>query len=128
MGSLLFDYLLDSPLFEAGAEEEAFGRISDVEISRHLRNYRDFVLKNIGPLHQEAHSNSSNLRILAPQEEVGVDLLRHLAFYVQQFLLKDPLFPLTVELREVDRVKSKLSKLELEALNRRRLVKAITYL
>jgi hypothetical protein len=128
MGSLLFDYLLDSPLFGAGNGEEPLGGISDADIRRYLRDYRDFVLKNIATLHREAQGDGSSLRVLAPQSDISIDLLRNLSLYVQQFLLKDPIFPFTVEPRDVDREMGKLFNWRAQPLNRVSLAKAIRYL
>jgi len=128
MGSLLFDYLLDSPLFEADNEGDSLRGIPDADVMRYLRDYREFVLKNIATLHQEAQGNSSDFRVLAPQREISIGLLRNLSLYVQQFLLKDPLFPLTVEPKEVDRKVGKLFNWREQPLDRGSLAKAIRYL
>jgi hypothetical protein len=128
MGTLLFDYLLDSPLFEAGSAKEPFAGSSDADILLYLRDYRDFVLKNIDTLNQEAQGNDSSLRILAPQDEISIDLLRNLSLYVQQFLLRDPLFPFTDEPREVDLASSKVFHYRVKSLSRHRLAETIKYL
>ena len=128
MGSLLFDYLLGSPLFEIRGTEDLFAGISEADLRRHLRDYREFTLKNLSSLHNEVKSDSSHLKILAPPSEVSIDLLTNLAFYVQQFLLRDPLFPFTVEPDEIDRVTDKFFNWSERCLNRESLVRAINYL
>lgn len=92
MGSILYDFLDDSVLFAERNIENSFRNISDKELFTELQRYREFCLENMSALADEIESTDSNLRVFSGVEELPISLLKQSAFYVEQLVLRDPLF------------------------------------
>ncbi|MGA2715606.1 MAG: hypothetical protein ABSG41_21105 [Bryobacteraceae bacterium] len=94
MGSLTFDFLTDSFLFRDDLIDQQFASIPVSEIERELDRYREFCITNQAALMADVDGESSNLTIYAP-ERVSLPDLTQAALYVHQYVLQDPLLPLT---------------------------------
>ena len=92
MGSILYDFLDDSFLFAEKNIQNSLCDISDAELSAELQRYRDFCLKTMPVLAGEIESTQSDLRVFSGIEDLPINLLKQSAFYVEQFVLYDPLF------------------------------------
>lgn len=128
MGSIVFDFLTESFLFDENRIESAFAGQSDDEINAELRRYREFCLAHLGELEQEALRSKSALRVFAGVQRVSLRTLKQSAFYVEQYVLPDPLFVLTSESTHLDEgVRSYLGFQE-RTLNRAELATVLRYL
>lgn len=95
MGTKVFDFLSDSFLFDDALISDQFGGVTEREILKELRRYREFCLSSAAELEQEASSNTSNLKLFSGVKHVDLGLLKQSAFYIEQHVLYDPLFELT---------------------------------
>jgi hypothetical protein len=94
MGSLTFDFLTDSFLFRDDLIDQQFESVPESEIERELERYREFCITNQAALMADVDGESSSLTIYAP-ERVNIPDLTQAALYVHQYVLQDPLLPLT---------------------------------
>lgn len=95
MGTKVFDFLSDSFLFNDARIRDQFSGVTEGEILKELRRYREFCLSSAAELEREASSNTSNLKLFSGVRRVDPKLLKQSAFYVEQHILYDPLFELT---------------------------------
>jgi hypothetical protein len=95
MGTKVFDFLSDSFLFDDALIRDRFSGVTEGEILKELRRYREFCLSSTAELEREASSNTSNLKLFSGVKRVDLRLLKQSAFYVEQHVLYDPLFELT---------------------------------
>lgn len=95
MGAKAFDFLSDSFLFDDALIRDRFSGITEAELLKELRRYREFCLSSAAEIEQEASSNTSNLKLFSGVKRVDIRLLKQSAFYVEQHILYDPLFELT---------------------------------
>ena len=95
MGSIVYDFLTESFLFNESAIEDNFHSFTENEIKSELRKYREFILKNIENIEQEIINNVSELKVLSSVRKVSLNHLKQSSFYIEQYILNDPLFPFT---------------------------------
>jgi hypothetical protein len=92
MGTVLFDYLADSIFFD----EQALSAAKDDELAGELARYRDFTFENLDELSREVYARQSATKIFTGAgRPIDLKLLKQGAFYIEQFVLDDPLFRLT---------------------------------
>lgn len=94
MGSLLFDYLHDTPLFDAARLADQFSALSDAELLKELERYREFVDNHIEALRKEVTDTPGALKLVAEGGRAGRTLLTQTAWYAHQFILHDPVYGL----------------------------------
>lgn len=134
MGTKAFDFLSDSFLFDAARIRDQFSGVTESEILKELRRYREFCLSSAAEIEQEVASNTSNLKLFSGIKMVRPDLLRQSAFYVEQHILYDPLFEMTSwRPPSESEDKGALGKLlglpgQDSSLDREKLSKIVTYL
>src|ERR1041385_6047187 len=108
MGTKTYDFLTESFLFDDSLLADQFSTISTDELKKELRKYRDFCLAHVTELEQELHSKQPTLRLFSSNGQLRLDLLTRSAFYVQQYVLPDPLFDLTYEKGQIHQAYDKL--------------------
>lgn len=92
MGSITYDFLADSILFDQNEIDTNFKSLSDNQIENLLVDYRSHCLKNLAELQLEVVNNKSSLKVLSGIEKVNYQMLKQGALYFDQFVIYDPLF------------------------------------
>jgi len=93
MGSLTFDFLKSSLLFDEDHLADAFSRIPVARLEQELQRYREFCADQRDALVEEVAKSGSRFRIFPGIErDIDFDLLKQSALYVEQFVFDDPLF------------------------------------
>ncbi len=129
MGSILFDFLTESVLFDPANLEDQYVGLSDSEIAGVLQRYREFCLSHREELLAEAVGTESGFHVFPGTHSVHLNLLKQSALYVERYVLSDPLFPLTEQEKPYDRaMRSYLGHEGPHRPDRARLAKAITQL
>ena len=128
MGSLLYDYLTESPLFEEALYDDDFGEYSDDQLRTELDRYRDFCLKNLSALTDDAINGRSILRVFAGVGRVDIATLKQSALYIHQHVVPDPLFPFTEARSNMADAMGRYLGVPGASLDRRGLVGALQYL
>jgi hypothetical protein len=129
MGSILFDFLTESVLFESDHLEDKYVALPDRELTEALQGYRDFCLSHREELIAEAVGTRSGLRVFPGTHWVDPNLLKQSALYVERFILSDPLFPLTEQEKPSNRaMRSYLGHENPHRLDRARLAEAVAQL
>src|SRR5947208_2779731 len=100
MGSKTYDYLTESLLFDSSLIHDQFKSVSEEDLKRELRSYREFCLSSADELEREVVQTRSNLKVFAGVNHTPLSLLKQSAFYIHQYVLYDPLFALTQESSE----------------------------
>jgi hypothetical protein len=106
MGSHLFDFLTESFLFRQDLIAEEFAQTPVSEIEKELRSYREFCIKNRAEMFTESASGGSSLTLYDP-EHLSLRELTQAAFYVDRYILKDPLLRFTETRSESAKVLAK---------------------
>ena len=128
MGSVTYDFLTESLLFDASLMEEQFQTIPDGELRKELQKYRDFCLQHTAELEQELHKDPSALKLFSANENLHLNFLLQSAFYIQQYVLPDPLFALTYEKGPIHQTYNKLFGMPDKGINKSKLTEVVRYL
>ncbi|MBK1990164.1 hypothetical protein A0J48_021990 [Sphaerospermopsis aphanizomenoides BCCUSP55] len=127
MGSQTFDFLTESFLFRDDFINDNFRTISEQEILQELDKYREFCLSKKSEIEEEVIKNTSNLNMLSGMEMPDLSLLKQSAFYVNQYIINDPIFSLGYRENEFTTAfKSSLGIIE-EPLDRSTLSQVVSY-
>jgi hypothetical protein len=70
VGSILYDYLTESILFNSENVGNSFANLTDGVLLRELQGYRDFCIRNLPELETEATSAGSLLRVFSGRRGV----------------------------------------------------------
>lgn len=95
MGSLIYDFLNESLLFDESLLQSKFKGISEVRLAKELEDYREHVTEHLDDLRDEIGTDAATLRLFGSREHFSPERLRQTAFYLDQIVLPDPLFPMT---------------------------------
>jgi hypothetical protein len=128
MGSLTYDFLTESFLFSDDLITEQFKTVSDSELERELRRYREFCLSRETELFSEIRSHPSDLNVFAGLERVSIEHLAQSALYLHQYAINDPLVSLASEKSEYSEAMRKLQGFQPESLDREDLVRRLMFL
>lgn len=129
MGSVAYNFLADSFLFNQSYIDNQYKNISENELKQELKNYRDFLLTNLTESEREILNNPSNLKLYTGTTQPLLSLLTQSAFYLDQVVITDPLFPFTHEMSETAQTINTFFGIKQEnTLNRTRLLNAVKYL
>lgn len=127
MGSVIYDFLTESLLFDNNLISDKFRGVDEQELFKSLEDYREFVLSSLKTIEEEAKENESSTKIFSGRR-TSLDLLKQAAFYVDQFIVPDPLFSLTVKPSQINenmRQYLKMSKIKIDRVS---LASAVAYL
>lgn len=127
MGSLVYDFLTQSFLFDDSNLREGFKSVSESDLRKELTAYRDFILKNIAAIEGEILDCKSELKLLSGIKKLPYHKLIQSAFYVEQYILYDPLFPFTREESDTSKVYMEFLKAD-ESFDISGLVDTLKYL
>lgn len=126
MGSILFDFLTESVLFDPTHLEDEYRNLPDKEIEEILQRYREFCLSHREELVAEAVGKNSGFRVFPGTHLPDPRLLKQSALYVERYVLSDPLFPLSQTERSYDRtMRSYFGHDDPHRLDRTRLAAAV---
>jgi hypothetical protein len=128
MGSILFDFLTESLLFNPVHVDEQFRTVAEEDLAKELANYREFCLAHLLELQGEASSPSSILRVYAGEHRTSIATLKRSAFYVEQYVLPDPLFPLTRPSTAFSEAFKESLSIPAKGIDREALAEAVKYL
>jgi hypothetical protein len=132
MGSVTYNFLADSILFDDNEINKLYSSLNDNQLENILIDYRSHCLANIDDLTKEVTENKSSLKVLSSIEKMPFKTLKQSALYFDQFIIYDPLFPLTNPKGEATNVMSEYLGYQKNGLNRSeiaetaKLLKAIT--
>lgn len=128
MGTVTYDFLTESLLFDESLIENRFHRLEEDRLRRELQAYRDFCISHLDTIEEEASQKKSNIKIFSALDRTDLDLLKQAAFYVDQFILPDPIFPLTYKGGEVLKTMRSYLKMSDKTIDRNRLSLELAYL
>jgi len=103
MGSLLFDFLNDSLLFDDERLAENFSGVDDGRLTVELVRYRDHVMSMVADIEEQSKAGDGELAVLGNAQLSSVGELTKAAFYFDTVVLTDPLFSLVPPSKEVAR-------------------------
>lgn len=95
MGSIVFDFLTESFLFDQKSIINDYQDISDNQLAKELELYRNFILNKIDQIREEVILNNSTLKVFSSMEKIPLNTLKSAALYLDQFVLDDPIFALS---------------------------------
>ncbi|WP_412464379.1 hypothetical protein [Flavobacterium mekongense] len=95
MGSVTYNFLAESLFFHEKSIENNFAYESDERIEKELQGYRKHCIDNYEELIREIVERDSFLKVFSSSSETPINLLKQTSLYVDQFIIKDPLFKLT---------------------------------
>lgn len=93
MGSVVFDFLNDSFLFDIALQNDNYSSVSEDDLKKELGRYREYTLSNVGSIHGEITAIDYQLRVFGAQDYFSVAHLMQTAFYLDQVVLLDPILP-----------------------------------
>ncbi len=93
MGSIIYDFLTESFLFDQSRYDDEFKGLSDRDLIDELQRYREFCITRLDEITGEAVESPTAMRVFAGLKEVGFQTLKQSALYIHQYVLPDPLFP-----------------------------------
>ena len=128
MGTILYDFLRDSVLFNEERLSDRFAGLTDAQLRRELAQYRTFCLANIDTLTGEIPSSRPNSVVFSGSRRPSVQQLKRTGLYVERHVIDDPLFPFTREAGEIGRTAARHLGYAEAALNRRELCEALQFL
>lgn len=107
MGSITFDFLTESFLFRDDLLSERYSNISEAEIRKELQKYREHCTEYLSQLIEEVRASKMPLKVFRGKDrKPTLAQLRQSAFYLDQYVLDDPLFRLTEPTSETKKVMS----------------------
>jgi len=124
MGSITFDFLAESILFDDEEIESQFLSLKDSDLEKVLDDYRQHCLKNIEDLTKEITENNSSLKVLSSIEKMPYNLLKQSALYFDQFIIYDPLFKFTHTENEASKVVTQYLGFQKNKIDRTELAKS----
>jgi hypothetical protein len=126
MGTIIYDFLTESMLFDDTNIENKYSSISDSVLRRELSRYREHVLSNHDELLSEIISKNSSLKIFGEKDYFSIQNLMQTALYFDQVVLPDPIFPFTEEDSDVsDNLKNLIGFSSDRCINKHRLLEAV---
>lgn len=125
MGSIIYDFLTESFLFDQTRYDDCFKSISDRDIVHELQKYREFCVKRLDEITSEAVGVPTAMRVFAGLKEVGFQTLKQSALYIHQYVLPDPLFPFSEKRPNISGPTSSLLGYKNSDLDRGALVAAL---
>lgn len=128
MGSVIYDFLTESLLFDDKLISDEFRCVDERLLLKSLEDYRDFVLSSLPAIEEEAKEDRSSTKIFSGSPRTGLDLLKQAAFYVHKFIIPDPLFPLTEKPGQLYDNMRELLNINKTRVNRLHLTSAVRYL
>lgn len=95
MGSITYNFLADSILFDEKAIQSKYSSLNDNQLEAVLQNYRSHCLKNLDEMVKDVKTKKSSLKVMSTIDQIPFDNIKQGALYFDQFIISDPLFALT---------------------------------
>jgi len=95
MGSVIYDFLNASVLFDEGHLENAFSAISDADLRKELSRYCNHIESNLTQIREDATADQQQFSIVGSREFFNLERLAQTALYVDVVALPDPLLQYT---------------------------------
>ena len=95
MGSLAYNFLTESILFDEDNLNTSFKSISENILLSELEKYRNYILANSESLLEDIRNFDSSLKVFSTIDKIPQDTLIQSALYIEQFIIDDPLFKFT---------------------------------
>jgi hypothetical protein len=125
MGSVTYNFLADSLLFDEGRLEDSFAGVTDGELEAELQRYCGFCEEHAEELFSEVDNHHSSLVVLSDESLDTVNLAQA-ALYVNQYLFHDPILELLNKPIEATRVMNEyLGMKSSDGLDRAKMVKIL---
>ena len=129
MGSITYNFLANSLFFHKNSLANDFTNENDERIERELQDYRKHCIDNYDELIKEIIERDSFLKVFSSSDETPINLLKQTSLYVDQFIIKDPLFNLTDIQSEMTTITAKYLGYQNEGkIDRKKLKKAASFL
>ncbi|MGK3981497.1 hypothetical protein WME99_00560 [Sorangium sp. So ce136] len=128
MGSILYDFLTESMLFDEERIQSRFADIPDAELRRELARYREHCLANLDELRRELADEAQALRVFSGPGRISKDDLARGALYLDTYVLDDPLFALTHEPSEMAQTMVRAIGVKGSELDRGKLCDALQFM
>lgn len=124
MGSITYNFLADSILFNDEEITNSYASLTDSQLENILQDYREHCLKNISDLTKEVKENKSSLKVLSSIEKMPYETLKQGALYFDQFVIYDPLFELSSPKSKVNDVVSEYLGFQKNEIDRKQVAEA----
>lgn len=128
MGSVSYDFLVNSILFRDTEIENHYSSLSDNQLEKVLLDYREHCLKNLDVLTGEIVENKSSLKVLSGIEKLPYETLKQSALYFDQFVIYDPLFSIARPKHQATTNFSEFLGYKDSGINRQELVQTVMLL
>lgn len=106
MGSVTYEFLNESFLFDISLIDESFASVSENDLIKELEKYRDYTISSLPILREEIKDKERLLRIFGAKDYFSIDHLVQTAFYLDQVVLPDPLLPFSRNETDVSKAMS----------------------
>lgn len=124
----MYDFLTESLLFDEALILEKYSSIPEQNLLRELQRYREFCLANQPELFAEISQQESNLNVFSGTDRISIDHLKQCALYVHQYIIDDPLIPLTAQNDEFTKALEELRGQKPEPFDREDLAERVSLL
>jgi hypothetical protein len=122
MGSLTFNFLTESFLFNERLLANDFRSVSEKRLNKELRSYRSYCKRHKEKLAAEIQASHSNLKMfVSDQRAHTLEFLKQTAFYLDQVIFDDPLFVFWRPKSKQQRVLSQFNGFDDSPIDRREL-------
>lgn len=98
MGTVLYDFLNNSFLFNSDHISDNFSKFTEQELWTELRKYREFCLNNITQLNKEISPVGQAPSVFSGKSKIDLAKLKTTALYIERHVIDDPLFELSYEM------------------------------
>ena len=103
MGTRSFDFLTESLLFHHDYLDNCFENVAESTLRKTLEDYRNFCDRNVTTLRNELAK--TNLTVFSGLgRSAGVQSIAQSAFYLDQYILDDPLYRLSIPERPMNSI------------------------
>ena len=112
MASVVYDILGETPFLDEERIDSAFADLTDADLERQCVRYRELILANKETLDAEIRAAIAGPRVIAGRGEIDLALLNQCAWYVDQFVVDDPLFAAHRPIAKTEEALNRLGGLE----------------
>jgi hypothetical protein len=129
MGSICFDFLADSFLFDQNLISNLYRDFDDDRLLLELANYRSYINDQYRDLILDINKSNSEISVFTSEELVPIELLKQTALYLNQYIISDPIIRFTESRSEFSKTASvTLGYGSEDKINRMDIIKAVRYL
>lgn len=97
MSMLVYNFLENSFLLKEEELANNYKKFSEFEIKSELQSYRDYIIKNIKKIDEEISIYGNMIRLFQPYDISELSKIKEMAFYLDQVIVPDSLFPLSIQ-------------------------------